>query len=181
MKKLLFLGSLLGVVLLAGCGANTGTTVATTTTATAVKTFDGTGFSIQYPATWNAQENVYGASVMFFTPQLSGDKFRENVGIVTEVLPTDMSVADYYISIKAQLTNMIKDYQELSNEDITIGDVAAKKIVYVGTQDSYKLKWMQVLAIKNKVAYVINYTASADTFDQFSKEADAIVKSFVLK
>ena len=179
MKKLLLLTSLLGVVLLAGCGTKTGTTVTTTTTT--MQTFDGSGFSIQYPANWNEQENVYGASVMFFSPQLSGDQFRENVGIVTEVLPTDMAVADYYTSIKTTITNYIKDYQELSNEDITIGDVAAKKIVYVGMQSNYKLKWMQVLVIKNKVAYVINYTASADTFADFSKEADAMIKSFVLK
>ncbi|MCX6822626.1 MAG: DcrB-related protein [candidate division SR1 bacterium] len=183
MKKLLTLTSLLAIVFLAGCGTKTATTTpsTTTTTASTTQTFDGTGFSIQYPTARTVKENVYGASVMFFSPQLSGDQFRENVGIVTEILPTDMAIADYYTSIKAQLTNMIKDYQELSNEDITIGDVTAKKIVYVGTQSNYKLKWMQVLVIKNKVAYVINYTASAATFDQFSKEADAMVKSFVLK
>jgi hypothetical protein len=40
---------------------------------------------------------------------------------------------------------------------------------------------MQTMLIKNKTAYIISYTASAGTFDEFKKEADAIVKSFVLK
>jgi hypothetical protein len=180
MKKLLLLTSLLGVIILAGCGAKTATTTDPVITKT-TQTFNVSGFSIQYPATRTAQENVYGAQVMFFSPQWSGDQFRENVGIVTEILPTTMSIADYYTSIKAQLTNMIKDYQEISNEDITLGGITAKKIVYAGTQGNYKLKRMQVLLIKDKTAYVINYTASAGTFDEFSKEADAIVNSFVLK
>lgn len=182
MKKVLLLTSLLGVVLLAGCGTKTPTgTVDTVATGSVVTTFTTTGFSVEYPATWTAQENVYGAQVMFFSPQLSGDKFRENVGIVSETLPSDLAVADYYTSIKNQLTSIVQGYQELSNEDITLAGVAAKKIVYVGTQSNYELKWMQVLLIKDKTAYVISYTASAGTFDEFSKEADAIVKSFVLK
>ena len=92
-----------------------------------------------------------------------------------------MAVADYYTSIKAQLTSIVQWYQELSNEDITLAGVAAKKIIYVGTQSNYELKWMQTMLIKNKTAYIISYTASAGTFDEFKKEADAIVNSFTLK
>ena len=183
MKKLLLLTSLLGVIVLAGCGAKTQTTttVNVVNTGAIVKTYETTGFSIQYPATRAEQENVYGANVMFFTPQASGDLFRENVGIVTEILPSAMTVADYYTSIKSQLTTIIKDYQEISNEDITLNGIAAKKIIYIGTQSNYKLKWEQVLLIKDKTAYVINYTASADTFTQFTTEVDAMVNSFTLK
>lgn len=182
MKKVLLITSLLGVVLLAGCGSKTPTTtVDTVATGSTVTTFTTTGFGLEYPSTRNAQENVYGAQAMFFSPQWSGDTFRENVGIVTETLPSEMTVADYYTSIKAQLANIVQWYQELSNEDITLAGVAAKKIVYIGSQGGYQLKWMQILLIKNKTAYIINYTASATTFDEFKKEADAIVSSFILK
>jgi hypothetical protein len=106
MKKLLFLTSLFGVVLLAGCGSKTPTGMADTRNA--VSAFTTTGFSLEYPATWTAQENIYGAQAMFFSPQLSGDKFRENVGIVRETLPSDMAVSDYYTSIKNQLTSIVQ-------------------------------------------------------------------------
>lgn len=146
-----------------------------------MQTFDATGFSLQYPATRTYQKDVYGAQVMFFSPQPAGDKFRENIGVVEELLPTAMWVNDYYLSIKSQLQSLIKDYMETTNEDITINGVTAKKIIYEGTQSSYKLKWMQVFVIKDKNAYVLNYTATADTFADFEKEATAIINSFILK
>jgi len=118
---------------------------------------------------------------MFFSPQGSGDQLREIVGIVSEKLPSDMTVANYYTTIKTQILGLITGYQELSNEDITINGVAAKKIIYMGMQSNYELKWMQTFLIKNKVAYIISYTASAGTFDEFSKEATAIANSFTLK
>jgi hypothetical protein len=118
---------------------------------------------------------------MFFSPQPTGDKFRENIGVVEELLPTTMTVDNYYLSIKSQLQSLIKDYTETTNENITINGVAAKKIIYEGTQSSYKLKWMQVFIIKDKNAYVLNYTATADTFADFEKEATTIINSFMLK
>lgn len=181
MKKTLLITSLLGVFLLAGCGSKTATSIDTTSTGATVQTFDASGFRVTYPLTWTMQQNAYWAQVIFFSPQWSGDLFRENVGIVSETLPSDMSIATYYTSVKNQISTIIQNYQEISNEDLSLNGVAAKKIVYVGTQNTYQLKWMQVLAIKNKTAYIINYTASADTFDEFSKEANAIVDSFVLK
>jgi len=86
---------------------------------------------MQYPDTRTYQENAYGSLAMFFSPQTTGDTFREFVAIVAEALPTDISVEEYYTSFaKPQMTEVIKDYKEISNENITIDGVAAKKIVY---------------------------------------------------
>lgn len=146
-----------------------------------MKTYETGGFTIQYPATRDYQEDVYGAKLMLFSPQATGDQFKENVGIITEALPSDMTVEEYYTAIKVQLTTLIPDYNEISNKDFKLNGIAAKKIVYAGTQQNYKLKWLQVFLIKNKTAYILNYTATADTFDEFTAEVDAIVNSFMVK
>jgi hypothetical protein len=124
---------------------------------------------------------VYGATAMFFTPQGTGDQFRENVGIVTETLPNAMTVDEYYTIIKPQLQNMIKDYTELSNENISVAGLTGKKLIYEGTQVNYKLKWQQVFVTSGTTVYIINYTATADTFDQFIADVNAMVKTFALK
>ncbi len=117
--------------------------------------------------------------VMFFSPQGgSGDKFKENLGIVSETLPSDMTVDEYYALAKPQLQQIVKDYTELSNANITLDGLTAKKIIYQGTQSTYKLQREQVFFIKNKVAYVLTYTAVADTFNDRSKDAEKIINSF---
>jgi hypothetical protein len=118
---------------------------------------------------------------MFFSPQGTGDQFRENVGIITETLPnTTMTVDTYYAMIKPQLQNM-KDYTELSNENIIIDGLTGKKLVYEGTQVNYTLKRQQVFVISGATAYIINYVAVADTFDQYIAEVNTMVKTFALK
>ena len=175
MKKLLFLISLVGITFLVGCGT-------AKTQIGPMKTFDATGFSIQYPATRAAQPNVFGAQLMLFSPQASGDMLREFVGIVSEKLPSDMSVDNYYtMAVKPQINLNIKDYTEISNESLTLNGVAAKKIVYKGSQVNMPLQRMQVLAIKNKVVYIITYTATQETFATLEQEATAIINSLVLK
>ena len=169
------------LILLVGCGNKNAATVVVSNAPALSQTYDNPAFSIKYPETWNYQENVYGATAMFFTPQGTGDQFKENVGIVTETLPSTMTADEYYTMIKPQLQNMIKDYTELSNENITIAGLTGKKLIYEGTQVNYKLKWLQVLVVKDTTAYIINYTATADTFDQFSADVNAMIKTLVLK
>ncbi len=140
------------------------------------------GFTMQYPVDWEVQENAYGSLAMFLSPQTTGDTFREFVAIVTETLPVDISADEYYTQLaKPQMEEAIQNFKEISNENITIDGVAAKKIVYEGTQSNYNLKRKQVVLIKNKMAYIINYSAFADTFASFSTVADDMMNSLAIK
>jgi len=89
------------------------------------------GFSVQYPGNRTFQENVYGASVMFFTPTLSGDTLKENVGIMKKALDKDYTLDDYYTITKPELIKLIPGFTELSNETIKINDLDAQKLIYV--------------------------------------------------
>lgn len=179
MKKLLLILSLSTLFVMVGCSRSS--TGDQEQAKIDMQTFSTTWFSIQYPVGRNYQENVYGSHVMFFSPQLSWDNFRENVGIVSERLPDEMSIDDYYMTIQQQLSSFIQNYQEISNEDVSLGTLPAKKVVYVGAQGDYKLKRMQTILIKDKQVYILSYTASEGTFDDFSQEAEAMMASFQLK
>jgi len=88
------------------------------------------GFSIQFPGTRNFQENVYGSSVMFFTPLLSGDTLKENVGIMKKALDKDYTLDDYYATTKPELVKLIPGFTEVSNEKIQINGMDAQKLIY---------------------------------------------------
>lgn len=92
-----------------------------------------------------------------------------------------MTVDQYYATTKTQLEKLIKDFKEISNENITIDALPAKKIVYEGTQQTYKLKWEQVFVIKNQKVYIFTYTASADTFANFATQVDTMIQSAKLQ
>lgn len=200
MKKIIIsLFAFMAVVSLAGCNTNTtntncGTNNACTLTetgtvrATTGEVNDGFtlytnadhGFSIQYPNTWEYQENAFGSHVMFFSPQPKGDAFRENVGVITEVLSGDIDVDTYYAAAKEHLASFISDFNETMNKNFKLGEFNAKKVQYIGTQWTYTLKWQQVFFIKDHVAYVITYTAMKDTFDDYLADVDAMIHTITL-
>ncbi len=139
------------------------------------------GFTIQYPGDRTFQENVYGSSVMFFTPTLSGDTLKENVGIMKKVLDKDYTLDDYYAITKPELVKLIPGFTEISNEPIKINDLDAQKLIYIGTQGTTKLKWEQVYLIKDKAVYIVSYTATTDTFADYAQKIDEMIATLEIK
>ncbi len=138
-------------------------------------------FSIQFPGGWTFQENVYGSTVMFFSPTDENDKIRENIGIIKEALDKEYTLDEYYDITKWQLTQLIPGFTEVTNETITINDTKAKKLIYKGTQGNTKLKREQVYLIKNSNIYIITYTAAEDTFDSFIQQFDEMITTLEIK
>jgi len=133
-----------------------------------------------YTNDWKYLEGIYGSLVTFFSPQGSGDLFRENLGVSVEKLPSSLTIQQYYDTTKTQLGKLIKDFKELSTEDVVVAGLPAKKIVYEGSQQSYKLKWEQVFLIKDKNVYLFTYTATAESFPSYLAQVDEMIKSVKL-
>lgn len=204
MKKFLSLVLITGLLFLFGCAKkwpavseviSTGTTEATTSTTTpeAVtlppqkvaerQPYENKAdtFSIQFPGARTFQENVYGSSVMFFTPVTEGDALKENVGIIKKPLDKDYTLDEYYAITKPELLKLIPGFSEVSNTTIKVNDINAQKLIYTWTQGTTKLKWEQVYLIKNKAVYIITYTATEETFNQFSQKLDEMIATLEIK
>ncbi|MCX6823941.1 MAG: PsbP-related protein [candidate division SR1 bacterium] len=191
-KKFLSLIVVGGLLFLFGC-AKTSSPTSTLPTATGnivteqsaaewqTYTNETDGFSVQYPGDRTYQENVYGSSVMFFTPTLSGDTLQENIGIMKKALDKDYTLDDYYAITKPELIKLIPGFTELSNETIKINDLDAQKLIYVGTQGTRKLQWEQVYLIKNKAVYILSYTATTSTFADYVQKIDEMVATLEIK
>ena len=55
------------------------------------------GFSVTFPKSWETKEGVAGSVVASLSARESeGDNFRENVNVVIEDLPKEMTSEEYY-------------------------------------------------------------------------------------
>ncbi|MFA6255927.1 MAG: PsbP-related protein [Candidatus Absconditabacterales bacterium] len=189
MKKNLTFAAAVGLLFLFGCAKSLPTTIDTAvSTATGQQvderqTYENktNGFSLQYPRTRTFQENIYESAVIFFTPLSSGDTIKENVGIMKRALDKSYTLDDYYAITKPELVKLIPGFTEISNEKIQVNAIEAQKLIYKGTQGATKLQWEQIYLIKNKTVYIITYTATEATFNEFAQKVDEMVATLEIK
>lgn len=191
MKKLFSLSLLVAVVFMVGCTKNVPTTneamtwslVPTTGQDIARQPYENVAkwFSLQVPGTRTIQENVFQADVVFFSPLSEWDTIKENVSLLQKKLEKSLTPSEYYDITKPELAKTMTDFVEISNETININGIDAQKIIYKGTQWGLLLQREQVYLIKDKVSYVLTYTAPATTFDQFAQTVDEMVATLEIK
>lgn len=177
MKKIFSLILIVGSIFLFGCGQSTTDQVHTTQRQTYENSSEW--FSLQYPSTRTLQENVYGSTVMFSSPLGEWDTISENISVIKRTLDKTYTPEEYYETNKSSIAGVMTDFAELTNETIQIQDTDVQKVIYKGTQWESKLQLQQVYIIKNNAVYIITYTATQKTFDDFVQTADNMIMSFV--
>lgn len=191
MKKFLSLILLGWLIFLFGCAKSSPATTIITSTwgltteqnAVERQTYESKtdGFSIQFPGTRTFQENVFGSSAMFFSPLIEWDTLKENIGVMKKALDKEYTLDEYYTFTKPELIKLIPGFTEISNETIKVNNIDAQKLIYKWTQWATKLQWEQVYLIKNKAVYIITYTATEATFDEFIQKLDEMIATLEIK
>jgi len=97
------------------------------------------------------------------------------------ILDKAYTLDEYYAMTKPELINLIHDFTEVSNENIIVNDIDAKKIIYKGVQSDTKLQREQVYLIKDTTVYIITYTASEATFNEFAQKVDEMIATLEIK
>lgn len=143
------------------------------------------GIECTYFNHWELKQNYLGTIVMFMSPlENEEDEFRENVNIVVEDLSAQEMEIDLETYSEASidvLKKTLPDVNVLSNESYSLNDLDANRITFIGTQDIYSIKFMQVHAIKEGKAYVITYSASEDKYDEYMVYMNQILEDFTIK
>lgn len=187
MKKILSLVLAAGLLFLFWCAKTTPATTDTTMTnqenAPERQMYENKEywFSIQFPGNRIFEEKKFGADVMFFTPLGEWDQLQENVGVMKKALDKDYTLTEYYELTKPELIKLIPEFTEISNEPIKINDIDAQKLIYKGKQGDTKLQREQIYLIKNKNVYVLTYTATEDTFNEFAQKVDEMAATLEIK
>lgn len=191
MKKIFSLVLVSGLIFLFGCTKNwtapiddtSATTWQIDTEATPeLQSYENKkdGFSIQFPGTRSFQEDVYGSSVMFASPTDENDKIKENIGIMKKTLSKTYTLDEYYALNKETLSAQT-GYAEVENTMITVNDLEAKKVIFKSAMNDTKLQFEQIFVIKGGFVYIITYTATEATFDDYIQDLNDMIASLEIK
>jgi hypothetical protein len=148
------------------------------------KTFQGIGYLIQYPGSWDLDKSGKGGTSFIILSKLSSqqDKFRENVNLIIQDLSGQNINLDKYVEIsEGQVKTMINKGKILESKRLNANKLEFHKIIYTGEQGIYLLKYEQYYWIKNNKAYVLTLTCEINQFDKFKIIGEKILNSFVLK
>ena len=140
-------------------------------------------FSLQYPNSRTVQENSVGSSVSFLAPIDEHTTTRASVSLITVKLPDDMSLDAQQTLLDAQTQSWtaLPFSTEISNQNIIINWLDARKVIYTWMQGQKEFIWQQIYLIHNTIEYTFSYIASSDIFYDFSAPIDAIIQSFLLQ
>ena len=91
------------------------------------QTIDRSDFSIRYPSDWTLHPESENAVFYLYAPAESdGDRFRENVSLVVEVLPSGRYDADSYVEEAVKLLQV----QVTKNERVEWAGHVGRRLIY---------------------------------------------------
>lgn len=137
-------------------------------------------FSITAPDGWSKKDTIIsGAKLTTISSpdDGNGDKFKENVNVVTESAK-GYDLKAYVTSNRTSMSGQIASIQFLSDIEGTVGSEPAEVLLYSFNYSGYDLKNTAYFIVKNDIGYVITCTALKTTFDRFQKDFKTIVDSF---
>ena len=143
------------------------------------QTIDRSDFSIRYPSDWTLQPESENAVFYLYAPAESdGDRFRENVSLVIEVLPSGKYDADSYVEEAVKLLQV----QVTKNERVEWAGHVGCRLVYTQRPalDIVTTNELYVWVINGK-AYLLAFSREEGNDGDQADAGERILQTFELK
>ena len=143
------------------------------------QTIDRSDFSIRYPSDWTLQPESENAVFYLYAPAESdGDRFRENVSLVVEVLPSGKYDADSYVEEAIKLLQG----QVTTNERVEWASHVGRRLVYTQRPalDIVTTNELYVWVINGK-AYLLAFSREEGNDGEQAVTGQRILQTFELK
>lgn len=140
---------------------------------------DRSDFSIRYPSDWTLQPESESAVFYLYAPAESdGDRFRENVSLVVEVLPSGQYDADSYVEEAVKLLQI----QVTKNERVEWAGHVGRRLVYTQRPalDIVTTNELYVWVINGK-AYLLAFSRDEGNDGEQAVTGQRILQTFELK
>ncbi|GBC86584.1 hypothetical protein HRbin12_00581 [bacterium HR12] len=136
-------------------------------------------FAFDRPDGWELADPPAGAVVALYPPGGALDAFAENVNVVIEQLPMDLTATEYMDLAWAQLEPQLRDVEPIARDELTVGGMPAASIEYRARfpETETEMHLLQVAVLDGRTAFVITYTGT-DEFERYRPDAEAIIASF---
>lgn len=138
------------------------------------------GVEIEYPDFWEMTDDKAERAVAFAAPNEGfADKFRENVTILCkEIGEQDLAFDNYVINYSKKLPTDINEYNKISEEETTVGQCRAYKIVYEGKTTDGKLRIQHNFIQSGKYIYIYTFMAEPSSYDYYCQNSDVMLSTF---
>ena len=140
------------------------------------QTIDRSDFSIRYPSDWTLQPESENAVFYLYAPAESdGDRFRENVSLVVEVLPNGKYDADSYVKEAIKLLQG----QLTANERIVRSGHEGRRLIYTQRPalDVVTTNELYVWVINGK-AYLLAFSRESGNKGDQADAGERILQTF---
>jgi len=113
------------------------------------------------------------------SPEERSAGFRQNVNLVVEDLPSELTLAEYTeLGIRME-RDYFERYALLRSEDILLaGTYRAHRVIFTASSGAGDMTFAQIWMLRGKQAYVWTFADSAETFDDhvmtFEKMMDTV-------
>lgn len=140
------------------------------------------GFTIGYPPGWEKKQGGDLAITVFLSPaEGPSDDFRENVNVLIQDIPADMTLDQYTDLSIRQGKSLVSGFTVLRTEATTLSGGRGTRLFYLGKPAGQSLEFEAVWIVRSGKAFVITFTGTRDSFSQFLAEAEGIMFSFQLR
>ncbi|MEO1256156.1 MAG: PsbP-related protein [Bacteroidota bacterium] len=143
------------------------------------------GVEIRYPESWGCRQavNPFDQSILVLNPKPGETKNIQDTKIVVQVYPMsaieslDAFLAEHLLILKQKRLN---DFQLIAKDEITFIEQRGYKIEYQASESERLIRYKELLALKNKQAYIVTYLADKSNFMKNEKVAERIVTTLEL-
>ena len=137
------------------------------------------GFKIDYPEVWSQQnrDDMFATGAVFSSPIEGEADFQEQISVLVEDLPKDMSLAQYTEESLAQIKKL-SDPNVASPQTVNLGETPAQRVIYNGLEEGNWVRRMQTWSVVGDRAYVITYTALPESYDSYLPTVEKMIESF---
>jgi len=187
-KTGLFIFFVAGLLLTTGAGCATKEEKQAPLDTSTWSTYNNSGYkvSFKYPVAWEKQDkNTENKGLATLTALLSPldtakpDEFSSlTLSIDKNSYVAGMTLDQY---VDQNLTSLQANPAYVTLDDYTnatLGGEPAKKIVYRWRNGDQEFKIMQVIALRNSMAYVANYTGLPNLYTQYLPDVQNIISTF---
>jgi len=148
------------------------------------QTYANDNYSIKFPADWEYSDLKPQPLIAFmlFSPEISQEKdnFREKINLTIEELSqADYTLEEYTDITLDQVKKQIPTAKMISALPTSIGNIDATNIVWSADfGNGIILQFNQLFAVKDRIAYVLTFSATEAEYDTYIKDAIKILSSF---
>ena len=138
------------------------------------------GFSLEYPKDWDFEEGFFESIVIFIRPLLeeTPDMASINIGSAEFSEFPKPTLEEYVERSQLQIEESTENYNEVDRYNTTIGGQPAIVLTITGTRGNVYAMASQAYFFKENAVYIIIYTTSPESYDEYTDCFELVLSTF---